>query len=253
MKTKEESMTSERQVAIVSGGSRGLGRAIVADLLRRDMIVATFSRSKTPFIEERIAADPQAESFHWASIDGSDPQALAGFARDVLRRHGRIDALVNNMAVTGDGLLAMMRDADIHAQVSINLESAIFLTRACLKGMLPQGSGSIVNISSVNALRGHAGVSIYIATKAALIGLTKSLAVEVGPAGIRINCVAPGYFDSDMTSGFTDDQRARIARRTPLRRLGTVEDIANLVWFLLSPEAAFITAQVIAVDGGFVV
>ena len=215
------------------------------------MIVAAFSRSKTPFVEERQAADPNAESFHWAPVDGSDPKALAAFARDVMQRYGRLDALVNNMGTLGEGLLATMRDDDIHRQVSMNLESAIFLTRACLKGMLSQGSGAIVNISSVNALRGHTGVSIYSATKSALIGLTKSLAVEVGPAGIRVNCVAPGYFESDMTAGLTDQQRGRIARRTPLRRLGTVEEIANTIWFLLSPQSAFVTGQVIAVDGGF--
>ncbi|MBN1394675.1 MAG: SDR family oxidoreductase [Pirellulales bacterium] len=248
---KNEIQTA-RPVAVVSGGSRGLGQAIVTELMLHGLTVATFSRSKTPFVDEQTAADPQAKRFRWESLDGADAQALAGFARGVLQRYGRIDALVNNMATLGDGLLTMMRDADIHRQVSMNLESAIFLTRACLKGMLPQGSGSIVNISSVNALRGHKGVSIYSATKAALIGLTKSLAVEVGPAGIRVNCVAPGYFSSDMTAAFTDEQRARIARRTPLKRLGTVEDIAKAVWFLLSPESSFITAQVIAVDGGFV-
>jgi len=243
--------TTDRQVAIVSGGSRGLGQAIARELMRQGMIVAAFSRSKTSFIEECQAADPNAESFHWTSVDGSDPKALAAFARDVLQRYGRIDALVNNMATIAEGLLATMSDADIHRQVSMNLESAIFLTRACLKGMLPQAAGAIVNVSSVNALRGHTGVSIYSATKAALIGLTKSLAAEVGPAGIRVNCVAPGYFESDMTAGFSDDVKGRIARRTPLRRLGTVEDIANAVWFFLSPQSSFVTGQVIAVDGGF--
>ncbi len=247
METKEKNAIHKPRVALVSGGSRGLGAAIVAELLRRGLFVASFSRSKTPFVEECLADD----SFHWQSLDGGDPAALAGFARDVLQRHGRIDALVNNVAATADGLLTMLRDDDIHRQVSLNLEAAIFLTRACLKGMLPHGAGSIVNVSSVNALRGHKGVSIYSATKAGLIGLTKSLAVEVGPAGIRVNCVAPGYFESEMTSGFTDEQRARIARRTPLRRLGTVEDVAKAVWFLLSPNSKFITGQVIAVDGGY--
>jgi 3-oxoacyl-[acyl-carrier protein] reductase len=155
------------------------------------------------------------------------------------------------MATITEGLLALSRDADVHRQVSMNLEAAILLTRACLKGMLAQGSGSIVNISSVNALRGHTGVSVYSATKAALIGLTRSLAVELGPGGIRVNCVAPGYFQSEMTSGFSEEQRSRIARRTPLRRLGTVEDIVAAIRFFNSPEAAFITGQLIAVDGGF--
>jgi 3-oxoacyl-[acyl-carrier protein] reductase len=244
-------MSDERRVAIVSGGSRGLGQAIVADMLRSDTIVATFSRAATPWIDERRADDGSYRSFYWEAVDGGDAQALNRFALGVLRRYGRIDMLVNNMATLTDGLLSMLRDADIHRQVAMNLESAIFLTRACLKGMLPQGSGSIVNIASVNALRGHTGVSIYSATKAGLIGLTKSLAVELGPGGIRVNCVSPGYFQSEMTSGFTDEQRGRIVRRTPLRRLGTVEDIVALVRFLNSPDASFITGQMVAVDGGF--
>ncbi|MEN6451845.1 MAG: SDR family oxidoreductase [Thermoguttaceae bacterium] len=244
-------MSDERQVAIVSGGSRGLGQAIVEDLLNQGMIVATFSRSATRFTEQRHAADPNEESFYWEAIDGSDFPRLGEFARSVLRRYGRIDALVNNMGTMSDGLLALMRDADIHRQIAMNLEAAIFLTRACLKGMLPQASGSIVYIASINALRGHTGVAVYGATKAALIGLTKSLAVEVGPGGIRVNCVAPGYFQSEMTSNFTDEQLARIARRTPLRRLGAVEDIAAAIRFFLSPQSAFITGQLLAVDGGF--
>jgi 3-oxoacyl-[acyl-carrier protein] reductase len=116
--------------------------------------------------------------------------------------------------------------------------------------MLEQQHGSIVNITSVNGIRGHSGVSVYSATKAALDGLTRSLAQEVGPQGIRVNSVAPGYFESEMTSGFSDEVRARIARRTPLRRLGTSEEIANVVRFLISPQASFLTGQIIAVDGG---
>ncbi|MCE5268225.1 MAG: SDR family oxidoreductase [Planctomycetaceae bacterium] len=244
-------MSDDRRVAIVSGGSRGLGQAIVEDLLKQGMTVAAFSRSATRFTEERQAADPKGESFYWEAIDGSDFPRLGEFVRGVLRRYERVDALVNNMATMSEGLLALMRDADIHRQVAMNLEAAIYLTRACLKGMLPQAAGSIVNIASVNALRGHTGVAVYSATKAAMVGLTKSLAVEVGPGGIRVNCVAPGYFQSEMTSGFSDEQLARIARRTPLRRLGTVEDIVAAIRFFLSPQAAFITGQMIAVDGGF--
>ncbi len=244
-------MSGERRVAVVSGGSRGLGEAIVADLLRHGAIVATFSRSATPWIERCRAADTDASSFHWEAIDGGDFPRLGEFVRGVVRRFERIDVLVNNMATMTDGLLSLARDTDVHRQVSMNLEAAILLTRACLKGMLPQGSGSIVNISSVNALRGQAGVSVYSATKAALIGLTKSLAVELGPGGIRVNCVAPGYFQSEMTAGFSEEQRSRIARRTPLKRLGTVEDIVAAIRFFNSPEAAFITGQLIAVDGGF--
>ena len=200
-------MSGERRVAVVSGGSRGLGEAIVADLLGSGAVVATFSRSATPWIERCRAADTDGSSFHWEAIDGGDFPRFGEFVRGVVRHFGPIDVLVNNMATISDGLLALSRNADVHRQVSMNLEAAILLTRACLKGMLAQGSGSIVNISSVNALRGHAGVSVYSATKAALIGLTRSLAVELGPGGIRVNCVAPGYFQSEMTSGFSEEQR----------------------------------------------
>jgi 3-oxoacyl-[acyl-carrier protein] reductase len=244
-------MTGERRVAVVSGGSRGLGQAIVADLLQSGAVVATFSRSATEFVDQCRARDPQADSFLFQALDGADVKRLKQFTLDVLGRYGRIDVLVNNMAAGSAGLLTLQREPEIHRQIALNFESAVFLTRACLKAMLPQGAGAIVNVASVNALRGHAGVSVYSATKAALIGLTRSLAAEVGPGGIRVNCVAPGYFDSEMTAELNDQQRERIVRRTPLRRLGTVRDVVGLVRFLLSPDAEFITGQVIAVDGGF--
>lgn len=241
---------TERRVAVVSGGSRGLGQGICADLLAAGWTVATFSRSSTPFVDQQRAADPEGKQFHWAGVDGTDFDGLKRFANDVLDRYERIDVLVNNMGVGTDGLLAMARDADVHRQISLNLEAAVLLTRACVKGMLAERSGSVINISSVNALRGHSGVAVYSATKAALIGLTKSLAVELGPAGIRVNCVAPGYFESEMTGGLTDEQRARIVRRTPLRRLGEVADMVGVIRFLISPAASFVTGQVLAVDGG---
>ena len=170
--------------------------------------MATFSRSATPWIEQRLAADPQAESFHWEAVDGRRlSRGSSEFVLGVLRRWGRIDVLVNNMATGTDGLLALDPRGRHPSPDRHEPGSGHPLTRACLKGMLPQRSGSIVNIASVNALRGQAGVSVYSATKAGLIGLTKSLAVEVGPEGIRVNCVAPGYFESEMTSGFTDQQR----------------------------------------------
>jgi 3-oxoacyl-[acyl-carrier protein] reductase len=238
-------------VIIVSGGSRGLGQTLVSTFLAEGQIVATFSRSATPFIDERQEQDPNSDSFLWQAVDATSLDAVKQFALSVFRRYGRLDALINNAGIGVDGLLTLMRATDIQRGLTVNLGAAIQLTQTCLKCMLEQQRGSIVNITSVNGIRGHAGVSVYSATKAALDGMTRSLAREVGPRGIRVNSVAPGYFESEMTSDFTNTQRAQIARRTPLQRLGTSEEIANVVRFLISPEAGFITGQVIAVDGGY--
>jgi 3-oxoacyl-[acyl-carrier protein] reductase len=239
-----------RPVAVISGGSRGLGQALVADFLERGYVVATFSRGRTPFIESLQQDHLLAASFFWEELDSADHDSIKRFVLDVARRHGQIDVVVNNAAVGADGLLTLMRPDEIHRAIAVNLEGAIHLIHACARVMLAQERGSIVSISSVNALRGHTGVSIYSATKAALDGLTRSLARELGPQGIRVNTVAPGYFESDMVRSLTDEQRRRIVRRTPLGRLATTEDIVALVRFLTSTEAGFITGQTLVVDGG---
>lgn len=236
------------KVCVVTGAGRGIGRGIAESLARHGATVVLVGRTAAT-LAAAAAAIGAGASTQVADV-GREADVLA-LREAVLARHGRIDVLVNNAATGADGLLTLTREADIHRQIALNLESTILLTRACLKAMLAERSGAIVNISSINALRGHQGVSVYSATKAALIGLTKSLAVEVGPEGIRVNCVAPGYFDSEMTGGFTDEQRQRIVRRTPLRRLGTVADVAAAVRFFLSPEASFLTGQILAVDGGY--
>jgi 3-oxoacyl-[acyl-carrier protein] reductase len=143
-----------------------------------------------------------------------------------------------------------MRPEEIHRQIAVNLEAAVSLTQACARVMLAQERGNIISISSVNALRGHAGAALYSGTKAALDGLTRSLARELGPRGIRVNSVAPGYFESEMTRNFTTEQRSAIVRRTPLGRLVTVSDVVAVVRFLAGPESALITGQTLVVDGG---
>ena len=238
------------KVILISGGSRGLGAELVRRSLQRGWSVATFSRSKTPFIET-LLADPEAgPRLFWRAIDGTDAAMLKQFAMEVFRHFGRIDGLVNNMGVGADGLLALMRPEEIDHCLDLNLRSAIYLTQACSRLMLQQSSASIVNISSVNAIRGHAGVAVYSATKAALEGFSRSLARELGSKSIRVNSVAPGYFESDMVGELSEEQKARIARRTPLGRLARIDEIAEAVLFFLSDKSSFITGQLLAVDGG---
>ncbi len=239
-----------KPVAIVSGGNRGLGAELVKGFLARGYRVATMSRSRTSFIERMEAEPARNKAFLWAAADGQDKGALRQFVKAVVDRFGRIDVLVNNAGIAREGILATAPVQDISDTIDVNLTAAIFLTQACSRVMLRQASGCIVNISSVNAIRGHSGVSVYSATKAALDGLTRSLARELGPRNIRVNSVAPGYFESRMVEGLSQADRERIARRTPLGRLARVQDIANAVHFLASDQAAFVTGQTLAVDGG---
>ncbi len=240
---------SAQPVAIISGGSRGLGLALVERFLEGHR-VATFSRSRSDELDALIA-DAPPETALWRSLNHADPSATSGFIREVFSRWGRIDVLVNNAGVAADGVLPLMRFAEIDQMISVNLTASVWLAHQCTRMMLMQGGGgSIVNISSVNALRGHRGVSVYSATKAALDGFTRSLAKELGEKNIRVNAVAPGYFESQMVNHLGQDAKARIIRRTPLRRLATVDDVVNVVSFLCSPAASFITGETIAVDGG---
>lgn len=241
---------AEGEVVLISGGSRGLGRALVEKCREAGYIVATYSRTATPFIQEQAALDPEGHGFLWEPIDGADAVAVKRFASGVFEKYGRIDALINNAGAGTDGILSSMRLADIDACVDLNLKGALYLSWACSRFMLHQNRGTIINISSVNAIRGHAGVAVYSATKAALDGLTRSLARELGARNIRVNSVAPGYFESDMVGELSPAAKGRIERRTPLGRLGTVDDVAGAVMFLLSPQASFITGHTLVVDGG---
>src|SRR6266567_3762878 len=216
-------MPQARKVALVSGGSRGLGAELVSGFLNRQYGVATLSRTKTAFITNMLRAC-KGRHFYWSQVDGRDHEALRAFVKEVGERLGRIDVLVNNAGIAMEGILPTMRTRDIVEAVEVNLTAALVLAQACSRFMLRQGSGCIVNVSSVHAIRGHAGVGVYSATKAALDGMTRSLARELGPRNIRVNSVAPGYFESDMVKDMTEEKKQRIVRRTPLGRLARTDD-----------------------------
>jgi 3-oxoacyl-[acyl-carrier protein] reductase len=241
--------STTRKVALVTGGSRGLGAELVSGLLARRYAVATLSRTKTAFIE-RLLNTLHKKTFSWLAVDANDGEVLRGYVANIADQFGRIDVLVNNLGMPVNGVLPTMRTQDIDEAVQVNLTAALVLSQACSRVMLRQGSGCIVNISSVNAIRGHTGVTVYSATKAGLDGLTRSLARELGPRNIRVNSVAPGFFESEMVRSLSPEQKQRIVRRTPLGRLACTEDVANAVYFLVSDQASFITGQILVVDGG---
>jgi len=239
---------ANHKVIIISGGSRGLGKAFVSHFIKQGWQVATYSRNSTPFIEEMQMNNKN--QFYWEAFDGADYKNMESFCKTVFKKFKKIDVVINNAGLGTDGILTLMPPAKISQLITINLESAIQLTRFCTKYMLIKKEGVIINISSINGIRGHSGLSVYGATKAALDGFTRGLAKELGPRGIRVNAVAPGYLDTEMTQHFTEEQRNRIIRRTPLARLGKVEDVIELVHFLVLPQAEFITGQTLVVDGG---
>jgi 3-oxoacyl-[acyl-carrier protein] reductase len=238
------------KTVIVSGGSRGLGAELVSGFLERGFGVATFSRARSEFIDSVVRRRRRQRDFHWSAIEGADFEALRGFVNEVADRFGRIDVLVNNLGRGIEGVLPTMRTNDIIEAIDVNLTAPLVMSQACSRVMLRQRAGCIVNVSSTNAIRGVAGVAVYSATKAGLDGFTRSLARELGPRNIRVNSVAPGYFESDMVKGITQEQKQRMMRRTPLGRLATVQDVANMIFFLASHQASFITGQTIVIDGG---
>ena len=236
------------RTAVISGGSRGLGRVLVERLLADGWRVATFSRSANEFVKDLQAESP--DTFLWEAVDLTDTAALRAFVRAVVRRFGRVDLLVNNAAVLHQELFLTTSAAKIEELIAADLVAPITLAQSCARAMTRNGGGQILNVSSINAVRGYRGVAPYSAAKAGLDGFSRSLAREHGAFDLRVNSIVPGFFDSDMTVEVTENNRERIQRRTPLGRLGDVGEIADAVLYLTSPGASFITGQAIVVDGG---
>ncbi len=243
-------MTETPRVVVVTGGSRGLGAGIVRSYLASGDRVATCARSSTPEVEAWVADADTSGRFLFERADLADPDDARRFVDAVVERWGGIDVLVNNAGVARDGILGLFSDDDLDTVVDLNLKGTLYVTRQVSRRMLARRSGSIVNISSIVGLSGYRGLAVYSATKAALDGLTRALARELGSRGITVNSVAPGYLRTEMSHGLDEGQLAQIVRRTPAGRLGDPEDIARVVQFLTAPGNDYLTGQVIVVDGG---
>ena len=241
------------KVALVTGSSRGIGAAIARDLAAHGATVVVNYHSNeeaaAAVVAEIIEAGGQASAMQ---ADVSDFDQASNRIKNVKKEFGQLDILVNNAGTTRDNVIMMMKEADWDLVLDTNLKSAWNCSRAAARIMMRQRNGRIINITSVAGISGNAGQSNYSASKAGMIGLTKSLAKEIGPRGVTVNAVAPGFVPTDLTNEIIEDMKDTIIEFTPMRRIGTAEDVAHLTTFLASDEASFITGQVIAVDGGMV-
>lgn len=241
---------ADRRVALVTGASRGIGRGIAMRLARDGRRVVLASRSQGPLDEVKSAIESMGGSAGVLVVDVGDPEALQRAVEKVAEVEGRLDILVNNAGITRDGLALRMSDADFDQVIDVNLKSAFVACRAAARAMMKGRFGRIVNIGSTSGVVGNAGQANYAAAKAGLIGLTKSLARELGGKGVTANVVAPGFVETDMTSALPDEVRQRVQEAMAVKRLGTPEDIAAAVAYVSSDDAGYLTGQVICVDGG---
>lgn len=246
-------MRFENQVAIVTGAGRGIGHAIAVRLAKEGARVAAVSRTQAN--AQRTADEinaARADAAMAYAVDVADHKAVQKAAAQIFGDFGRVDILVNNAGVTRDGLSMRMSLDDWDTVLNTNLKGAFIFAQAVMRPMAKQRSGRIINISSIAGLIGNAGQANYAASKAGLIGLTKTLARELASRGITVNAVAPGLIETDMTTVLSEEIRQGILQKVPLGRLGEPDDIAGAVAYLASAEAKYITGQVLAVDGGMV-
>ena len=240
------------QVAVVTGAGRGIGRAIALKFAAEGADVVCISR--TAENSEKVAQEVRATGRRaWGlAVDVANGEGVTAAAEKILAEAGKVDILVNNAGVTRDGLLMRMSEADWDTVLATNLKGAFLMTKALTRPFIKQRSGRIINIASVIGLIGNAGQSNYAASKAGLIGFTKSVARELASRGITANVIAPGFVETDMTSGLNEQLRAEILKTIPLGQFGQPEDIAGAALFLAGSAGRFITGQVLTVDGGMV-
>ena len=244
-------MNFSGKTAVVTGGSRGIGRAVCLELARGGANVVLCYAGNEAAANDTIAAcealGAKALAVRCDVAEAGEVKALMDAA---VKTFGRIDILVNNAGITLDGLLMMMKDEDFDAVINANLKGTFLCMKAVSRLMMRQRYGRIVNLSSVVGLRGNAGQVNYAASKAGVVGMTKSLAKELASRGVTVNAVAPGFIETDMTAAMTDAAKAATLASIPMQKLGAPEDVARAVAFLASDEAAYITGQILAVDGG---
>jgi 3-oxoacyl-[acyl-carrier protein] reductase len=239
------------RVSLVTGASRGIGRAIARALAAEGATVVLGARDPIRLAEAVAEIAGEGGRAEAVSLDVADRASVEAAVAGILRTHGRLDHLVNNAGITRDNLLLRMKAEEWEAVLATNLSGVFHCTQAALRPMLKQRSGRIVSVTSVVGLTGNAGQANYAASKAGILGFTKSVAREVASRSITVNAVAPGFIETDMTAAMTDKARGAVVAAIPMGRVGRPEDVAAAVTFLVSEAAAYITGQVLGVDGGF--
>lgn len=239
------------KTAVVTGGSRGLGRAVCLELAKGGAnVVFCYAGNEAAAKETTAACEALGAKALAVRCDVAKADEVKALMDAAVKEFGRIDILVNNAGITRDGLLMMMKEEDFDAVIAANLKGTFLCMKAVSRIMMKQRYGRIVNLSSVVGLRGNAGQVNYAASKAGVVGMTKSLAKELASRGVTVNAVAPGFIATDMTAAMTDAAKEATLASIPLQRLGAPEDVAHAVAFLASDEAAYVTGQVLCVDGG---
>ena len=240
------------QIAMVTGAGRGIGQAIALKLAASGADIVAVDL-KPEFVQQTVEQVQKLGRKAWAAAANvADPASVDAAVDQILKEPGRVDILVNNAGITKDGLLMRMSEADWDAVLDINLKGTFLVTKALSRAFLKQRSGRIINIASVIGLIGNAGQCNYSASKAGVIGLTKSCAREFASRGITVNAIAPGFIQTAMTDKLSQDQKDAIIKQVPLASLGTPDDVANAVWFFALPSSRYVTGQVLPVDGGMV-